>query len=81
MERRGVPPPRVFLQKSAQALENKRQQLKKERQESSRVRKRLEEKEIEEVELMKEFKREVWLGWGAGEAMGKRVFTSDDTKD
>jgi hypothetical protein len=29
------PPPRVFLQKSAQALENKRQQLKKERQESS----------------------------------------------
>jgi hypothetical protein len=31
----------VFLQKSAQALENKRQQLKKERQESSRVRKAL----------------------------------------
>jgi hypothetical protein len=31
----------VFLQKSAQALENKRQQLKKERQESSRARKAL----------------------------------------
>jgi hypothetical protein len=31
----------VFLQKSAQAVENKRQQVKKERQESSRVRKAL----------------------------------------
>jgi hypothetical protein len=45
------------------------------------VRKGLEGKEIEEVELTKEFKREAWLRWGAGETMAKRVFTSDDTKD
>jgi hypothetical protein len=37
----------VFLQKSPQALENKRQQLKKERQESSRARKLLMRRRLE----------------------------------
>jgi len=45
------------------------------------VRKGLEGKEIEEVELMKGFKRGALLGWGAGETMGRRVFTSDDRMD
>src|SRR5258708_15732907 len=53
-----TPHPRVFWEKSAQSVENKGREVGKERQESSRVRKRLEGKEIEEVELMKEFKRE-----------------------
>jgi hypothetical protein len=71
----------VFWEKSVQSIENKGRKVGKERQESSRVRKRLEGKEIEEVELMKEFKRGAWLGCGAGETMAKRVCTSDDTKD
>src|SRR5712692_1444500 len=75
------PHPRVFWEKSPQSMENKGREVGKERQESSRVRKRLEGKEIEEVELMKEFKRGALLGWGAGETMGRRVFTSDDRTD
>ena len=71
----------MFWEKSAQSIDNKGWEVEKERQESSRVRKRLEGKEIEEVELMKEFTRGAWLRWGAGETMAKRVFTSDDTKD
>ena len=77
----GYPTPRVFWEKSAQSIENKGREVGKERQESSRVRKRLEGKEIEEVELMKEFTRGAWLGWGAGETMRRRVFTSDDRTD
>ena len=42
-------PPRVFCQKSAEVIENKGRESKKERQESLRVRKRKEIKEIEEV--------------------------------
>ncbi len=42
-------PPRVFWEKSAEVIENKRRESEKERQESLRVRKRKEAKEIEEV--------------------------------
>jgi len=42
-------PPRVFWEKSAEVIENKGRESKKERQESLRVRKRKEIKEIEEV--------------------------------
>src|SRR5712691_9625799 len=45
---RGVPP-RVFCRKSAEVIENKGRESEKERQESLRVRKRKEAKEIEEV--------------------------------
>src|SRR5712692_11912930 len=45
---RGMPP-RVFCRKSAEVIENKRRESEKERQESLRVRKRKEAKEIEEV--------------------------------
>src|SRR5713101_6331177 len=76
-----TPHPRVFWEKSAQSIENKGREVGKERQESSRVRKRLKGKEIEEVERMKEFTRGAWLGWGAGETMGRRVFTSDARAD
>ena len=77
----GDPTPPGVFEKSAQSIENKGREVEKERQESSRVRKRLEGKEIEEVELMKEFTRGAWLAWGAGETMAKRVFTSDDRAD
>ncbi len=43
-------PPRVFWEKSAEVIENKGREPEKERQESLRVRKRKEVKEIEEVE-------------------------------
>src|SRR5712691_11325376 len=46
--RRGMPP-RVFCRKSPEAVENKGREAEKERQESLRVRKRKEVKEIEEV--------------------------------
>jgi len=42
-------PPRVFCKKSPEAVENKGREAEKERQESLRVRKRKEVKEIEEV--------------------------------
>jgi len=48
-----TPHPRVFWEKSAQSIENKGREVEKERQESSRVRKRLEGKEIEDVEEVK----------------------------
>ena len=43
------PHPRVFCEKSAEVIENKGQESEKERQERSRVRKRQEGKEIEEL--------------------------------
>src|SRR5712691_8640181 len=67
--------------KSAQSIENKGREGGKERQESSRVRKRLEGKEIEEVEERKEVGEEVLLGRGVGETKLRRVFTSDDRTD
>ncbi len=42
-------PPRVFCKKSAEVIENKGRESKKERKEKSRVRKRKKVKEIEEV--------------------------------
>jgi hypothetical protein len=71
----------VFCKKSLQSVENKGRELGKETQERSRVRKRLEGKEIEEVGVMKEFGSEVLMGWGAGETTVRRVFTSDDRTD
>jgi len=62
--------PRVFWEKSAQSIENKGRELEKERQESSRVRKRLQGKGIEEVEEVKGFGRGVTLGRGAGGTRG-----------
>jgi len=49
------PHPPVFCKKSLQNIENKGRELGKERQERSGVRKRLEGKEIEEVEEVKGF--------------------------
>jgi hypothetical protein len=43
-------PPWVFLSKSAEVVENKGRESKKERKERSRVRKRKEGKEIDEAE-------------------------------
>src|SRR5229473_2941689 len=77
----GDPTPPGVLGKSAQSIENKGREVGKERQESSRVRKRLEVKEIGEVEEVKEFKKGALLGWGAGETMAKRVFTRYDRTD
>jgi len=59
----GIPPPRVFWKKRLQSIENKGQEREKERQESSRGGKRLEIKEIEETEFLREFGRGVWLRW------------------
>jgi hypothetical protein len=50
-------PPPVFCKKSPQEVENKGREVGKERQESSRVRKRLEGKEIERVEEVKMLRR------------------------
>src|SRR5260370_24843760 len=75
------PHPRVFCEKSAQSIENKGREVGKERQESSRVRKGLEGKEIEEVEEVKEFGRGALLGRGAGETRVKRVLPSYDRTD
>ncbi len=71
----------MFCEKSAQSIENKGREVEKQRQESSRVRKRLEGKEIEEVEEVKEFKKGVMLGQGAGETRVRRAFTSYDRTD
>src|SRR5260370_3320447 len=73
--------PRVCWETSAQSIENKGREVEKERQESSRVRKRLEGKEIEEIEVVKEFRRAVLVGRGAGETMVRQVFTSDARTD
>ena len=48
---KGYPPPRVFLSKSAQAIENTGWECEKESQESLRVRKYKEVKEIEEEKV------------------------------
>jgi hypothetical protein len=79
--RDGDTPPPVFLQKSLQSIENKGRELGKERQESSRGGKRLEGKEIEEAEEVKEFGRGVFLGRDGGGTMLRRVFTSDGRAD
>ena len=71
----------MFCEKSAQSIENKGPELGKERQESSRVRKRLEGKGIEEVAEVKELKTGVLVGRGAGETKVRRVFTSYDRAD
>lgn len=47
-------PPRLFLSKSAEVIENKRWEAEKKPQESSRVRKRKEVKEIEELDVAEE---------------------------
>jgi hypothetical protein len=67
--RKGGTPPRVFWKKRLQSIENKGRGLKKERQESSRDGKRLEGKEIEEVEVG--IRRA-----GADETKVRRTFTS-----
>ncbi len=46
------PPPRVFLKKSVQSIENKGREVEKQLQESSRVRKGLEGKEISRKEAV-----------------------------
>jgi hypothetical protein len=71
----------VFCEKSAQSIENKGREVEKERQESSRVRKGLEGKGIEEVGEVREFRIRRLLGRGAGETMVWRVFTSYDRAD
>jgi hypothetical protein len=74
--RGGYAPPPVFWQKRLQSIENKGKELEKERQESSRGGKRLEAKEIEEVEGESEFGRGTLVRRGAGETMLRQVFTS-----
>jgi len=71
----------VFCEKSLQSIENKGREDGKEWQESSRVRKRLEGKEIEEVEGVKKLGTEVALEGDGSETMVWRVFTGYDTKD
>ncbi len=71
----------MFCEKSVQSIENKGREVEKERQESSRVCKRLEGKEIEEVEVTKECRRRVTLGPGDGRTKLRRVFTSYDRTD
>jgi hypothetical protein len=64
-------PSRVFLSKSAEAIENKGREPGKMLQESSRVRKL---KEVEEIEVVKEFKEKIsakFVG-GSGEGIGVR---------
>ncbi len=78
--RRGMPP-RVFCEKSAQSIENKGREVEKERQERSRVRKRLEVREIEEGEEVKEFGSGALLRRGADETKLGRVFTTYDRID
>jgi hypothetical protein len=71
----------VFWEKSLQSLENKGRGREKERQESSRVRKGLEGKGIEEVEEVKKLGTEVTLEGDGGETMVWRLFTDYDTKN
>jgi hypothetical protein len=73
-----TPHPRVFWEKSLQAIENKGRELGKERQERSRVRKGLERKEIEEVEVEKEFRRGEMPWRDAGETRVRQVVTNYD---
>ena len=63
--RRGATTP-VFLQKSAQAVENKGQELQKETQESSRVRKRLKEWDLPARGTEKQGRRNLFLQGCAG---------------
>ena len=71
----------MFWEKSLQSIEKKGRGREKERQESSRVRKRLEGKGIEEVEEVKKLGTEVMVEGDGGETMVWRVFTSYDTKN
>ncbi len=66
----------MFWEKSLQGIENKGRGREKERQESSRVRKRLEGRGIEEVAEVKKLGTEAMLEWNGGETMVWRVFTS-----
>lgn len=54
----------MFWEKSLQRLENKGREREKERQESSRVRKALEGKEIEGIEEAKELGKSMVLALG-----------------
>lgn len=81
MVRAWVPIPPVFCRKSAQSIENKGKEIKKERQESSRVCKGLEGKEIEEVEEVRKFRTGGKCEAGAGETKVRRTFTGHDTTD
>ena len=65
----------MFCGKSVQSVENKGRERKKERQESSRVCKRLEVKEIEEVGEVEELGKGLILERGASEATVRRVIT------
>jgi hypothetical protein len=78
---RGYPHPRRFWKRGCKALKTKDGSVEKERQKRSRARKGLKGKEIEEVDLMQEFRRGMLLGWGAGETTVRRVLTSDDRTD
>ena len=71
----------MFWEKSLQSVENKGRECEKERQESSRVRKQLEGKGIEEVEEVKELGTEVVVEGDGGETIVWRVFTGYDTKN
>jgi hypothetical protein len=68
--RRGTPP-RVFLSKSAQSIENKGCERRKKLQESSRVRNRKEVKEIREATEVKD-KISVRFVGDVGEGIGVR---------
>src|SRR5260370_21199475 len=88
---RGDPHPPGFSEKSLQSIENKGRTFRKERQESSRVRKRLEVKEIEEVGNARLIKHAPLLPLffisvdskpvGRGPVCSVRVFTSYDRAD
>jgi hypothetical protein len=71
----------VFLSKSAQNIENKGREGGKKLQESSRVRKGLEGKEIGEKQEEKGWGRGVKLVLRGDKTKVKRVFTSHGTKE
>jgi hypothetical protein len=67
-------PPRVFLSKSAQAIENKRSECEKERQERKRVRKPLKTKAGRGGQGGRK-----WESWGYTLGSGKRGVLRVDT--
>jgi hypothetical protein len=77
----GIPIPPVFWKKRLQSIENKRQEPEKERQESSRGGKRLDRKEMEEVEEVKENGRGLTADEVASETKVRRTFTGYDRTD
>jgi hypothetical protein len=74
-------PTPVFLKKRLQPIENKGEGLEKERQESLRGGKRLEGKEIEEVEEVKGFRTGRKCEAREAETKAWRVLTRHDTKN